>query len=263
MQRYTALVLAGDRQGDDPHAGALPGRKALFQVAGRAMVQHVLEALKEAGQVGDVYVVANAVQEIKTGLDRSDPAVKKVRFLEGGGSPATSILMTLEKLKLAHPVLIVTADSPILRPSEIDGFCTRACALERTDAVVGMIEKSKFSARHPGIRRTFISLKGEGYKACNMFALITPRAKAGVQFWLGVEKDRKKVFSMVAGFGFGALLAYLFGSLTLDRAFQRASKVIGATAKPVILDNPDLAMDVDTLAHAVVVEEILKKRASS
>ena len=263
MQHFTALVLAGDRSGDDPQAGAIPGRKALLHVSGAAMLEHVLSALKGARQVGDVFVVANRVQEIKTGLKSNDTAHKKVRFLEGGGSPASSILMALEKLKLPMPVLIVTADSPLLQAGEIDDFCEKSIGLIGVDATVGMIEKSKFSVRYPDIKRTFISLKGEGFKACNIFALLTPGAKSGVQFWLKMEKDRKKVLAMVAGFGLGAMLAYVFGTLTLDRAFGRASKVIGAEFQPVIMANPDLAMDVDTLAHAVVVEEIFSKRVQS
>jgi hypothetical protein len=185
----------------------------------------------------------------------------RTRFLEGGVSPVNSVLKTIETLKPAFPVLILTADNPLLTAPAIDDFCHRARAGERADIVFALAEMSRLQAEYPGARRTFVKLKGEGYSGCNLYALLNTDALNAARFWLKVEADRKKTFTMIAGFGFGTLIRVITRTITLDEALVRASRVLGAVVRPVLVEDVRIAIDVDRVEQAGLVRTMLKKEA--
>ena len=259
--RFTALVLAGDRAKDDPLAGTFPGRKALLDINGRPMISYVLDAVEGAQAVSDVYVVANQVKDIEQGLIKCGRNIKRTRFVEGGASPVNSVLKTVETLKPAFPVLVLTADNPLLTPKAIDDFCHQARAEEGADVAFALAEMSRLRAEFPGGRRTFVKLKGEGYSGCNLYALLNLKALNAARFWLKVEADRKKTFAMVAGFGFGNLIRVITRTIPLEEALVRASKVLGAVVRPVLVEEVRIAIDVDRVKQAELVRNILKKEA--
>ena len=58
MNNLTALVLAGTRAGGDPlAAGAGVSHKALIDVAGRAMIEHVVQALDAVPEIGRIILL--------------------------------------------------------------------------------------------------------------------------------------------------------------------------------------------------------------
>lgn len=257
--RFTALVLAGDRAKNDPFAGTFPGRKALLDINGRPMIGYVLDAVEGAVAVGDVYVVANGVKDIEQGLIRCGRNVKRTRFVEGGTSPVNSVLKTIETLRPAFPVLVLTADNPLLSATALDDFCDQARAEEGADIAFAVAEMSRLQDQYPGARRTFVKLKGEGYSGCNLYALLNSGALNAARFWLKVESDRKKTLAMIAGFGFGTLIRVLTRTITLEEALVRASKVLGAVVRPVLVGEIRIAIDVDRVEQAELVRNLLKK----
>ena len=58
-------------------------------------------------------------------------------------------------------------------------------------------------------------------------------------------------------------MRYLLGMLTLEEALSRASQRLGARIAPVILDEPEASVDVDTPDDLMRVEAILAKRKGS
>ena len=257
---FTALILAGDRAADDPLAGAFAGRKALLDMNGRPMIDYVLDAVEGAETVGDVYVIANQVKDIEQGLIKAGRNVKRTRFLEGGASPVNSVLKTIKTLKPAFPVLVLTADNPLLNADVINDFCRKAERTDGADIAVALAQMSRLKSEFPAARRTFIKLKGEGYSGCNLFALMTPTALNAARFWLKVESDRKKSFSMIASFGFGTLLRVVTRTITLDEALIKASRALGAVVRAVMVDEVRVAIDVDKPEQAEQVRKILKEK---
>jgi molybdopterin-guanine dinucleotide biosynthesis protein A len=257
---FTAIVLAGDRTGADPHAGLLPGRKALLPVAGKPMAAHVLEALGEAEQVASVVIAANRVKEVEAGLKRANVPLGRLRFSEGADSPVQTVLDVVKRERLVFPVLVATADNPLLTAGEIDAFCAKARAL-KADAAVAVGEKSRLSKLFPNAVRTWIPLKGESYHGCNLFALLNPDALVAVRFWLEVEGRRKSALWLAARLGLRLFLGVLFRAATLEGAFQAFSKSLGVSVKPVAPEDIRITMDVDKPADAVLVEQILLEAA--
>lgn len=260
--KIPAILLAGDRGPADPVAAAAGlNRKALVPVAGEPMLARAIRTLRDSGAVERILVVANACHELK-----ADPAVHEaaaggdVEFLEGADSPSTSILKILEPYSGLFPVLIATADNPLLSPEVVADFVARSAEADG-DATLGVAPMTAVKKRFPGASRTFIRLRGEGYSGCNLFCLKNEKALAAVQFWTEIEKDRKKALRFVAAFGLGTLFRVLFRTIGLEAAVERASRVIGIDARPLVLDAAEAAMDVDRPEHLAIVEAYLAAQA--
>lgn len=265
QNKIPAILLAGDRGPRDPVAEAAGvARKALVPVAGEPMLARAIRTLQRSGAVTRILVVANQCHELK-----ADPAVHaaaaaagNVEFLEGAGSPSTSILKILEPHSQLFPVLVAAADNPLLSADVVADFVARSGETD-CDATLAVAPMAAVKKRFPGVSRTFIRLRGEGYSGCNLFCLKTGRALAAVKFWTEIEQDRKKALRFVAAFGPGTLLRVLFRTIGLEAAIERASRVIGIDARPLVLDAAEAAMDVDKPEHLVIVEAYLAAEAAA
>jgi hypothetical protein len=66
---------------------------------------------------------------------------------------------------------------------------------------------------------------------------------------------------MIRTLGWGPLLAYATGSLTLEATLRMLSKRLGLDIRPVLLPFPDAAVDVDKPSDRELAERILLTRA--
>jgi molybdopterin-guanine dinucleotide biosynthesis protein A len=258
---FTAILLAGDRPGDMLAQLAPRKRKALLVLHGRPMVLYVLETLLAARHVGNVIVVANNVAEIQNASELKaflGAVGGRIAFCEGAVSPAASVLKCMEDMRIDGPVLVTTADNPLLTAQTFDDFCEKASGNE--GAVVGLARERDILAVFPGVKRTFIRLGGEGYSGCNLFALAPAVAAKAARAWTQVEGRRKKPWQLIHHFGILTLLRAVCGLLDLDGAMIAASRFLGFTVKAIVLNDPSAAMDVDRPDHIAVAERVLAAR---
>jgi len=259
LSPFTVILLAGDRPGD-VLAQRSPGkRKALLLLQGRPMILYVLETLLAARYVGEIVVVANRVAEIEANTDLQTfiaPYKARISFREGAGSPATSVMKTMEALGGA--VLVTTADNPLLTPQTLDQFCEGVGT--DADAVVGLARERVIRPAFPDVKRTYIRLGGEGYSGCNLFALTADGGPKAARAWSEVEGRRKKPWQLVMHFGVWTLLRAVTGFLDLDGAMGAVSRAMGLRAKAVILNDPIASMDVDRPDHIPMAESVLAAR---
>ena len=262
---FTAILLAGDRPAD-VLAQQSPGkRKALLILQGRPMILYVLETLLATPAVGNIIVVANRISEIESNRDLQNFVAGvtpgRIVFREGAGSPATSVLKTMEDMRFDGAVLVTTADNPLLKPETLQAFCDGVSNSQGVDAAVGLARESDIRAAFPDVKRTYIRLGGEGYSGCNLFALTPGAGPKAAQAWSEVEGRRKKPWQLILHFGFFTLLRAVLGFLDLDKAMAAVSRSMGLTVKAVILSDPVAAMDVDRPDHVPVTEAILAARS--
>ena len=145
-----------------------------------------------------------------------------VRFVAPGESAPASALKAFEAGAGEHPALLVTGDSALLTPAMVDGFC--AGVKDGVDLCVGFAREETVAAAYPETRRTYLRFRDGGYSSCNLFALMTPQATRVLALWRDVTRHRKRPWRLVvAAFGWGALLRYMMGGLSLADAFAVAS----------------------------------------
>ncbi|MGB7756915.1 MAG: nucleotidyltransferase family protein [Salinisphaera sp.] len=255
---WVAVVLAGDRGPDDPVARETGARcKAMSDVAGRPLLGRVLDTLGHCEDIAECRVVGPdaAIVDANPALGELIAAAD-ARWIAPGPSPVASALAALDTIPAGCPVLITTADHALLTPRMVATMCR---AGDDLDLGVGLVEHARVQAAYPTSRRTATRLGARAYCGCNLFALYRPAGRRLVERWRRVENERKHPARIVAGMlGWSALLRYALRTLSLEAAFAGLSKRHGLQAGPVLLDDPNAAVDVDSVADLHQVEAILR-----
>lgn len=255
---FTALVLAA-RRGPHDAVAAQAGysHKCLVPACGEAMVTRVLKALIDCPSVGAVAIciddaaIFDGVPAVKALIAAHD-----ITLIPAAETPSRSVTAAMAALD-AWPVLVTTADLPLLTPEIVDHFCRKARA-DDGDIAVGLAAAPVVLGAYPEAKRTFLRFRDGGYSGCNLFALMGPRALKAVAFWRRVEPHRKRPWRLLTLFGPMALIRFLAGGATLKAALGAASARLGVTARAVAMPFADAAVDVDKPADLDLVEQILR-----
>lgn len=261
--KFTGVVLAGDRGPDDPVARSVGAPcKSYAPVGGRPMVLRVLDALAEAREI-DTLVVCGPAEPLLAQEPELWERLKSgaVKWFPPEASPSTSTYSVLENLPQDAPVLVTTADHAFLTPEIVDFFCHQACATD-CDVVVGLASHAEVMAAFPQTKRTATRLRDGAVCSCNLFAFLSPRARNAAEFWRKCERNRKKPWKLMRAVGWGVVVRYFLGALSLEQGLRRLSDRMNVRAGAVILPYPDAAVDVDTINDWRLVEEVLSARTS-
>lgn len=254
----TAIVLAADREPDNPVAGAAGVRcKSLAPIGGIPMVFRVLDALSSSERVshqilcGPPQNIIDQAPELKA---RVSPG--RVRWIENQATPSSSAYQAMQSLPQETPVLLTTSDHALLSPRVIDHFCREAQS-SGCDVVAALARHEDVSTAYPKTRRTAYRVGKTAYCSCNLFAFLTPRAREAANFWRRIENQRKSPLRVIHAFGWMSVLRYLTGRLTLDEALNRISRRLGLKAGVVVMPYPEAAIDVDSIRDWRYVDEIV------
>jgi len=261
-RRFVAVVLAGDRRPDDPVARAAGvSAKCLVPIGGKPMVLRVLDALRSAAEIrarvlcGPDRRVLDDCPELARCMSDED-----VRWLPPEATPSRSAGAAVATVEPASPVVLTTADHALLTAPLVDHFCARARAIG-ADVVVGVADHGDVLAAFPGTRRTVLRLRDGGYCGCNLFAFFSPAGRAVIDFWRGVEQERKRPLRLAAGvLGWHGFARFALGRLTLDAALGLASRRLGVRISAVRLPFPEAAVDVDTVDDLRLVAAVTDAR---
>lgn len=262
---FTSVVLAGDRGPGDPVARAAGvSCKVLAPVGGKPMLERVLEALRSSPWVSSCLVCgpAASVVEREPRL-RALFADEAVAWAPPEGSPSRSVLSALDRLAGAFPVLVTTGDHALLSRGMVDGFCEAAFAAGG-DLAAGLASWKAVMEAYPGTRRTRTRFRDGPFCGCNLFAFLTPQSRRAALLWRQVEAERKHPLRIIRRLGWGTLLRYAAGRLSLQEGLERISRRMGLRVRAVVLPQPEAAIDVDSEADwrfaAAIAEGRLEPR---
>lgn len=257
-RNWVAVVLAGDRGPDDPVARAAGARcKAMADVAGQPLLGRVLDTLARCEDIAE-YRVVGPTADIVAANPALDELIQAAgaQWIEPGASPVASALAALDTVEPDRPILITTADHALLTPAMVATMCRSGDGL---DLGVGLVDYARVRAAYPNSRRTTTRLGARAFCGCNLFALYRPAGRRLVERWRRVENERKHPARIVAGMlGWTALARYALRALSLEAAFTGLSRRHDLRAGPVLLDEPNAAIDVDSVADLRQVEAILR-----
>lgn len=247
---WTAVVLAGSRGPADPVAQAAGvSHKAFAPVAGRPMIARVLAALAGEPRIGRVIVVIepDAPPLPDAGAER----------LDATSSPSLSALAGFERA--GPPVLVTTADHPLLTPAMVAHFLDQATA-SGADVAAGVSERAVVEQAGSTARRTYLRFRDAELSGCNLFALTSPKARGALTFWQRLEAERKRPLRMAWAIGPMTLLRYLLGRLSSDAAARALGRAAGCRAAMVRMPFPEAAHDVDKPTDLAFAEARLAER---
>jgi len=159
----------------------------------------------------------------------------------------------MQSLPADTPVLVTTADHPLLRADIVETFLQRSLATG-ADVAVGVTDYAAIHVRFPAAKKTVTRFRDGGYCGCNLFAFMTPDSHRVAAAWRRVEQQRKHPLRLIGQLGWWSVLRYLLGWMTLNQALGKLSQRLDVHIAPVHLPFPEAAIDVDSIADQQLVE---------
>lgn len=238
-----AIVTAGGiPKPDEPlYAFTQGSSKALVDVAGKPMVQWILDALSGSTKVENVVLI---------GLDESSGLTcgKPLYFVPNQGGMVDNIRAGVRKVTELNPqashTLIVSSDIPTIRPEMVD-WTIQTCLETDHDMYYNVVERDVMEARFPGSNRSFTKLKGIQVTGGDMNVVKNWVILSERGLWTKLEATRKNVFKQAAMVGFDTLFLILFRLVDLAAAEKQIGKRLGLKARAVLCPYAEIGMDVD------------------
>lgn len=238
-------------------AGTNLPSKALLPIGGKPMLAHVLSALSAAPQVGRITTVAQDTAPIS-----ADPtiaaAATNVDWRNSPGSIADAVRQALERAD--GPLFVTTADNVLLTPATIGQFLAGS---DHRDIAVGLVERGRVAAAGHSTERTWLKFRGGQWSGANLFRLGGPQVLPLVEFWRGLEQDRKKGLRLLGAFGPRLLLGAALRLTDIHTFAARAGARSGLSAQIVALDAAEACIDADKPSDLPVIEAILAARQAA
>lgn len=172
--KIDALILAGTGKGYIPVEGA---NKALLEINGRPIIEYVVQALKNAGSIGDIHIVG-PVDELSFLLKSHGD---RVTLHEQTGSLVDNVISSYDRICPSRDrhILVTTSDIPFIRPYEID-LLVSSSNYEAYDIVVGVgsaeaLRRFAPDKGMPGMSMACCHFRQQSGRLNNMFILRPPR----------------------------------------------------------------------------------------
>jgi GTP:adenosylcobinamide-phosphate guanylyltransferase len=254
-----AVIAAGGiPQPDDPLYPYAKGQsKALIDIAGKPMVQWVLDALSEAKTIERVVVVGLT--------DKMDLKCRKpLSFVSSQGRLLENLKAGTARLLELNPhaqyVLFVSSDIPAITGPMID-WVVDTCAETHDDLYYNVIRRESMEERFPTSRRTYTRLKDLELCGGDMNMARASIVNQNSEFWNKVLDARKNPAAQAALIGPDIIFKFLFRSLTIDDVIQRVADKLGLKGRAILCPHPEIGMDVDKPHQLEIMRAYLGTRS--
>ncbi len=232
--------------------------KALLDIAGRPMIQWVLDALCQAQTVDNIIVVGLSE---KTGLTCAKP----LHYIPNQGKMLDNfragVQKSLELGKKSKHVLFVSSDIPAITGEMVDWVVNTAMETD-DDVYYNVIERETMEKRFPDSKRTWTKLKDMEVCGGDMNVarakLVLDESESNL--WEKISNARKSPFTQAALIGFDTLFLLLFRRLTLEMAVKKVMKRLDITGRAIVCPYAEVGMDVDKPNQLEIIRKDFKKR---
>ena len=249
------LTAGGGNKPSDPLYPFTQGKpKALLPIAGKPMVQWVLDALAACDQINRVVVIGLQPEH---GLTAGS---KVLDYLPDTGNLVDNMRTGLERVLQLNPqanyALGVSADIPGLRAEHVN-WLIDTCLQTDHDAYYALIERQVMEARYPTSRRTYTHLKGKVVCGGDMNLFATRLVRNDPALWQRITAARKNVFKQASLIGLEMLFLLAVRQLTIERATQQFSQRLSIRGRVVLCPYAEVGMDVDKPSQYAMMEKDL------
>src|SRR5512147_3031172 len=226
-----AIITAGGipRPEDPLYPYSHGDSKALIDVAGKPMIQWVLDALGDSKSVDNVIVIGLSA---KSGLTCKKP----MHFLSNQGRMLGNIVAgvnkALELNKKNKYVLIVSSDIPALKSEMVD-WLVDTCMQTQDDLYYGVCPRDVMEARFPNSKRTYTRLKDIELCGADINISHVRMATEHLDMWESLIGTRKSPLRQAGIIGLGTLFRVLTRSIALEELVETVCKRIGIRGRAI------------------------------
>jgi GTP:adenosylcobinamide-phosphate guanylyltransferase len=259
-----AIITAGGipQPGDPLYVYSNGDSKALIDVAGKPMIQWVLDALGNSKKVDNVIVIGLTS---KSGLNCKKP----LHYISNQGrmlaNVVTGVNKAIELNRKTEYVLLVSSDIPALKGEMVDWLVDTAMET-RDDLYYGVCPKEVMETRYPTSHRTFTKLKDMEVCGADINVIHVSMTTDHLDTWEELIGNRKSPLRQAAVIGWDTLFQLFTRQFTLQAMVERASERIGIKGRAIIWSHAEPCMDVDKPHQLEIMREDLAnqiKKASA
>ncbi len=253
-----AVLLAGGiPQPDEPLYAYSGGEaKALIDVAGKPMIQWVLDALGDAKSIDRIVVVGLST---KANL----PCKKPLTYISNEGKLLENLKAGTAKVLELNPkakyVLFASSDIPGINGSMVD-WLVDTCKQTNDDLYYNVVRREAMEARYPGSKRTYTRLKDMEVCGGDMNIARTAIVNENSEFWTKLLDARKNPAAQAALLGPGIIFKFIFRQLTADDIIQRVATMLDLKGRAIVCPYPEVGMDVDKPHQLEIMRADLARR---
>jgi molybdopterin-guanine dinucleotide biosynthesis protein A len=262
INKINVAVLAGGVNTVSLFEGYTPGYKCLIPLKGRPMIQFALDAIGDVPQVERICIVGP--EKIRRALEH--PA--RYEYTPGGNSLGESIFNGMRYFSDSPVVLLVPADLPLVTPLSVINFLKNCGGIETSDNAAilwAMIPEESFTGPFVKITKGYNRFRDVSVCHGNLL-LITPsilknqKIVSRIDAVYDARKSSVKA-AVAAGLFVGAAYAvgvHFLRVMTLKQTARILSRHLAVEIIPVILEHPEVAVDIDTPDDYVFVQEHIR-----
>ena len=261
MKKFHAVVMAAQRVGvvNELAADAGVSHKCLIEMAGKKLVEHVLDCLDQSPDIEKVTISIDQL-DVLDGVPAFErmKASGKARAVLAGTDLYSSFVAAVEGEGLL-PALVTTADNVLLSPPMVAHFCAE---IEKANArsALAMTEKKVLLDVYPDGQRRFHRFADNEYSNCNLYAIMDRETVDLVSVFQTGGQFAKSLYRVLKAFGLWNAIAYRFAIYSLDRGMERMSKKFNTSVIAVRMPFPEAPIDVDNFRSKKLAAEILASR---
>lgn len=251
---HDAIILAG---GESKHLSQCSTQRyeAMIEIAGKPMVTFVAHALRASGKVKRIFVLGPST--IMASCNFPDNTV----LLNGGNTIMETIQIGMDALGHEQPVLVATADIPLLTPEAVTDFLAQCTQAAEADLYYPVVPRQVNELYYPGNKRTYVKLKEGVFTGGNIFLVkpvIVPRCLAVAEKIIAQRKNPLQLCKII---GWGFVFKFLCRMLGVREVERQFSDLLGIQGTVVFSSYPELGIDVDKPSDLELVRNAFAVKA--
>jgi GTP:adenosylcobinamide-phosphate guanylyltransferase len=238
-----AIVTAGGipQPGEPLYEESQGLNKALLDIAGKPMIQWVLDALCQAESIDQIVII---------GLPEGSGVTchKATAWLSNHGGLLENIRAGVIKAKELNPqaghLLSVSSDIPAITP-EVVNWAVSVATDPQMDIYYNIISRNVMESRYPTSKRSYTRLKGLEVCGGDMNVIHTRTVTHNNDLWDKIIDSRKNVFKQASLIGYDTLILLLLRLIDLEAAEKMVTRRLKIKGKAVVCPYAEIGMDVD------------------
>lgn len=246
------IILAGGVNADLEKLEGLPN-KALIKIGDKEMVRYVLETYRQVEDIERIVLVGPLEDFVFLEKEFS------VELVPESGSILENLTAASRFLNTKKPVLVSTADIPLISPPAIRDFLQKCLPFE-FDFYYPIVGREKSEKSFPGVKRTYVNLKEGVFTGGNIFMVNPAKIEPSVPRLRQFIEYRKKPIKMASLLGTGFILRLMTQKLNISQLESRFSSLLDLKAKAIISDYPEIGFDLDKPSDLELIREIVEQK---
>jgi CTP:molybdopterin cytidylyltransferase MocA len=262
------IVMASGLNRIPLYEGYVPGCKALIPFRGRASIHYVLDALDGVKAVGHVCTVGPRAL-LNDELAKRDNA-GRYELEEGGETLLDSMMIGLQHFRSSPAVLVVSADLPLITTKAVQDFISGCAAAEieyDQNLYVSAVSRECYTGAYARFPKPFNRFRDVSVCHGNLF-LADPNLldnRAATERINRLYRGRKNALTAAWALGWQLALTYIIGVellhvVTIRQMASFASRRLGFGVVPILVDHPEITIDVDEPDDYLFVRDLIEKQ---